>query len=65
MHRTLRGLVISAFDLNGKRVYVQKEAAVKGDYRHELDLSGQPEGVYLIQVSDGERSFSQRVVISK
>jgi hypothetical protein len=52
---------IAVYNPAGQVVYTAKEAAVSG-LKHQVDLSTQAEGVYLVKISDGERTAYKRVV---
>jgi len=47
------------FDINGRVIFT---AYTSGEYPVSIDLSSQPAGVYLVQMDNGERSESFRIV---
>jgi hypothetical protein len=55
-------LTIEVYDPRGRVVYDQTLGQTYGDFRHKADLSSYAEGVYLIKVSDGERTAYIRVM---
>ncbi len=55
-------LSIEVNDTRGRLVYREVSHDVNGGFRIRVDLAGQPEGVYLVKISDGERTTYKRVV---
>ncbi len=51
---------LSIFDLSGKLL---QETSVEGDTQLQLDVSGYQNGFYLIQLSDGQNSVTEKLTV--
>ncbi|MCX6259163.1 MAG: T9SS type A sorting domain-containing protein, partial [Bacteroidia bacterium] len=58
----IRGIIIS--NLLGKVIQVVKKDEIKGN-RYELNLEGEPAGVYTVKISTGSNTIVKRVEISR
>lgn len=54
-------LTISVTSMTGQRVIHVVERVGTGMYRKQFDLSGAASGVYIVEVSDGERRFVEKI----
>jgi len=54
---------ISIFDLNGREVYREQLNDFAGSYSKDVNLQGQPSGLYILKISQGEKVMSKKVVI--
>lgn len=50
-------------DINGKEIYSEDMRDFEGTYDKEIDLSGTPEGIYLLQVQQGGKAVNKKIVI--
>ncbi|MEM6261584.1 MAG: PKD domain-containing protein, partial [Bacteroidota bacterium] len=57
-----RAISLQLTDMRGREVFVYNEPAGANELRQEIDLGDQAEGVYLLRVSDGERTVYRKVV---
>ena len=58
---TTKGMVVTMFSIDGKQL-IEKAMSTK---RTRLDISKLPNGVYLVQLTQGKNNFSQQIVINK
>lgn len=56
-------LDIKVFDLDGKEVYSRSFAFFGGTYNEYLDLTGQNEGMYLLEISSGKKRLTKKIII--
>lgn len=56
---------LSLFDAAGKAVIQQQRTLVKGDNQFTLDLQGLSNGMYLVQVRNGEETSVRKLVVNK
>ena len=56
---------VTVFDATGKAAVQQNRTLVKGDNQFQLDLSSSPNGVYFVQVRNGDLSTMRKLVINK
>jgi hypothetical protein len=54
----------SIYDLHGQQVLKFSVRKPAGNAHHEVDISSLSTGVYLVQLQDGENSFTRKLVIS-
>lgn len=52
---------IEVYNLAGQLIYTAQEALVSG-LKHQVDLTTHTQGVYMVKISDGERTAYKRVV---
>lgn len=55
--------LLQVLDLHGRPVYRSDLRADAGLQRRSIELGALPKGVYLLQVSDGDSSFHQRLLL--
>lgn len=58
-------LSIKVFNLDGKEVYNRYFERFGGTYSESIDLSGQSEGIYLLEISQGDKRITKKIVIAK
>ncbi len=58
-------LNIKVFNLEGKEVFNRYFERFGGLYSESLDLSGQKEGIYLLEISQGKDRLTRKIVITK
>lgn len=57
-------LKIKVFNLDGKEVYNRYFERFGGTYSESMDLSGQDEGIYLLEISQGDKRTTKKIVIN-
>lgn len=57
-------LSIKVFNLDGKEVYNRYFERFGGTYSESLDLSGQEEGIYLMEISQGAKRLTKKIIIN-
>ena len=55
-------LTIQVIDARGRMVFDETEDNVVGSYKQKFDLRKHAEGVYLVKISDGDRTAYKRVI---
>ncbi|MDX2245568.1 MAG: PKD domain-containing protein, partial [Bacteroidia bacterium] len=55
-------LTLEVSDARGRTVFKQVETKVFGGFKYAFDLTRHAEGVYLVKISDGERTAYKRIV---
>ncbi len=58
-------VTVSVLDPAGKLAIQQHRTMSKGDNRMTLDVRTLPNGVYFVQVRNGEQSFTRKLVVNK
>ena len=58
-------VTVSVLDPAGKLAIQQHRTMSKGDNRMTLDVRALPNGVYFVQVRNGEQSFTRKLVVNK
>jgi len=58
-------VAISILDVSGKTAIQQTRALSKGDNRMDFDLSRLSNGVYFVQVRNGENTHTRKLVVNK
>ncbi|MDN5201611.1 T9SS type A sorting domain-containing protein [Fulvivirgaceae bacterium BMA10] len=56
-------LQVKIFDMVGREVFDDRFNSFPGLYDREIDLSDNDRGVYILQISQGSRAFSKKIVI--
>jgi S1-C subfamily serine protease len=56
--------VVSLFDLSGRQLFREELNAFNGDYNQQFDLSEYAKGTILIQVVQGEKVYTEQVVVN-
>ena len=54
-------VIIKVFNLIGKEVYRREVSRPIGEYREPIDLNGAPKGIYMLEVSNGDKKQSRRL----
>ncbi len=54
---------IKIFDIQGKEVYNEKVSDFDGKYSHNIDISENGEGIYLLQIIQGDKASTNKIVI--
>jgi hypothetical protein len=55
-------LTIEVLDARGRLVIKHRQEFVINGFKQQIDLTGEAEGVYMVKISDGERTTYKRVV---
>lgn len=58
----ISNLDIEIFNSLGQRLYTEQLESFSGQYRNGIDLEHVPAGVYFLRISNGDRSYNQRLV---
>ncbi len=56
-------LEIKISKLEGKEVFVRFFESFSGYYSESIDLSGQKEGIYLLEISQGKKRLTKKIVV--
>jgi hypothetical protein len=56
-------LTISILDVKGSLVYTHAVGRVVNGFAHEVDIRHLSSGIYLLKVSDGERTVNKKIVL--
>ena len=54
---------IRVYNETGREVYSEQVKDLKGTYNKEIDISGNPQGVYFVQVPQGKKGFTRKVLL--
>jgi Secretion system C-terminal sorting domain len=54
---------ISITSLEGKEIYAESLSGFEGTYQNEIDLSGQKQGIYLLQILQGKKAINKKIVV--
>jgi Secretion system C-terminal sorting domain len=54
---------IKIFDLQGKEVYSEKVSDFDGNYSNDIDISNNGEGIYVLQIIQGKKASTSKLVI--
>ncbi|WP_370090355.1 T9SS type A sorting domain-containing protein [Ekhidna sp.] len=57
-------LTIKVSNLEGKEVFNRYFESFSGTYYETIDLSGQREGIYLLEISQGKKRLTKKIVIN-
>lgn len=57
-------LGVSITDLSGKVIFEEQLKTFDGNYSREFDLTGQPAGIYLLQVVQGNNRLVRKIMIN-
>ncbi len=55
--------IVQVYDLNGRQIYSREFAGEPGSYTEQIDISGEPKGVYYLSVTQNGKNFAKKVVI--
>jgi hypothetical protein len=55
-------LELVVFDANGSKVYMEEQENFAGSYENEINISGQPNGSYYLQILIGGKSYSKKII---
>ena len=61
----LEALNVSITDLGGKSVFEEKVEDFNGSYSKDIDITDHNEGIYILRISQGNRIYTEKVVINK
>lgn len=53
---------VVVFDASGNKVYTEEKKDFAGEYKNIIDISTQPNGTYYLQIMQGEKSYSKKMV---
>lgn len=53
---------IVVFDSKGNTVYTEDRKEFDGNYKNTIDISTQPNGTYYLQITQGTKSYSKKIV---
>ena len=56
-------LSVKVYNSQGKEVYAEKMKDFSGDYDNQLNLSGKAKGNYILKISEGKKTISEKFVI--
>ena len=56
-------LSIKVSNLEGKEVFSRYFESFSGRYAETIDLSGQKEGIYLLEISQGKKRLTKKLVV--
>ena len=54
--------IIKVYNNKGEEVFSEKVKKFNGKYKGEVDLSDEGEGAYYLKISQGEKSFTEKVI---
>ena len=57
-------LIVTLLDLNGRQLFREEMNAFNGEYQQQFDLSAYAKGTVIIQVVQGGKVFTERVVVN-
>ena len=57
-------LAIKVYDLEGKEIFNRYFERFGGMYSETLDLSGQKDGIYLLEISQGKKRVTKKIIIN-
>lgn len=63
--QSLLPLHLGVYNSLGQEVLPSREIAPAPQWVEEIDLGGQPDGIYHLRISDGKRSFSRKLVVHR
>jgi hypothetical protein len=55
-------LNLMIFDAQGKKVYYEMLGDFQGRYENEIDISRRPAGNYYLQIEQGGKTYSKKIV---
>lgn len=56
--------IVSLFDLSGRQLFREELNAFNGDYSQQFDLSEYAKGAILVQVLQGDKVFTEQIVVN-
>jgi len=56
--------IVSLYDLNGRQLFREELNAFNGSYQQQFDLSAYAQGAVLVVVQQGDKAFSEQVVVN-
>ena len=54
---------LKIYDIQGKVVYSEKISDFDGKYTNNIDISKNGEGIYVLQIVQGEKASTNKIVI--
>ncbi len=55
-------VTVVVYDADGNKVYTEMKKNFDGTYKNMIDISAQPNGTYFLQILQGEKSYSKKIV---
>jgi molybdopterin-binding protein len=55
-------LSVILYDANGNKVFIEERSNFSGNYNNQIDISGQSDGTYYLQITQGGKTFSKKIV---
>lgn len=56
-------LTIEVFDIRGRSIYRKSYSNVSGEFREEVNLNAVQSGMYMVNVTDGERRITKKIIV--
>lgn len=56
-------LTLSLINASGKTLLTEMLGEINGDFLKKIDMSSYPKGVYFLRLSNGDRQYSEKVVV--
>ena len=56
---------VELIDVAGKAIYSEFNTDFDGSYSNEIDLTGNPEGVYILSISQNDKTFTEKIIFNK
>ena len=53
---------IVLYDAQGSKIFSETISSMEGPYQHSFDLNDKPAGIYLLNVTQGGRSATKKIV---
>jgi hypothetical protein len=60
----LPNAIISVYDMNGDLV-INKNAALNNNMAYHLNIQNLPAGNYFVKIKDGQKEFTQKMIVVK
>ncbi len=55
--------VVEIYDMNGRRVYQETMPNFEGNYKNEIDISHENQGVYLLKIVQGSKVSTRKIIL--
>jgi hypothetical protein len=56
-------LDVRIMDMNGKIVFQEQQPQFSGLFQKDINLKGQAQGIYILQVRQGGKAFTEKIVL--
>ncbi len=56
---------IELIDVTGRAIFSEINPDFDGSYSKEIDLTGNPEGVYILSISQNDKTFTEKIIFNK